>query len=257
MHRSGTSLATRLINMMGAYFAPEGRSLGFAPDNPKGFWERRDVLELNDRLLMLNECAWDRLSTWPDGGELAPPPTMLNQALRSVLLEMDAHRPWVLKDPRLCLTLPYWLRYMEVPVAVIAYRDPVEIARSLELRNGMPTPLGLALWEYYTVHMLNSALPLPRVFVKHSDALAEPVKFTHALHDALVKLDVRGLRLPSDREIRAFVDEKLYRARAEDAALPLTPYQQMLVDILAQRVAHKDLLKISDSAAITMKQFAK
>jgi hypothetical protein len=37
MHRSGTSMVARLLNMMGAYFAPEGTSLGANQEKPKGF----------------------------------------------------------------------------------------------------------------------------------------------------------------------------------------------------------------------------
>ena len=36
MHRSGTSMVARLLNMMGAIFAPEGVSTGANQENPKG-----------------------------------------------------------------------------------------------------------------------------------------------------------------------------------------------------------------------------
>jgi hypothetical protein len=39
MHRSGTSMVARLLNMMGAYFGAEGISTGANRENPKGFWE--------------------------------------------------------------------------------------------------------------------------------------------------------------------------------------------------------------------------
>ena len=49
-------MVARLLNMMGAYFAPEGLSAyGANQENPKGFWERRDVRTLNDRLLVRRE----------------------------------------------------------------------------------------------------------------------------------------------------------------------------------------------------------
>ena len=51
MHRSGTSATARLINMMGAYFGPENISLHKTDDNPKGFWERRDVMRINASLI--------------------------------------------------------------------------------------------------------------------------------------------------------------------------------------------------------------
>lgn len=43
MHRSGTSGVTRLLNMAGAYFGPPGIATDANEENPKGFWERRDV----------------------------------------------------------------------------------------------------------------------------------------------------------------------------------------------------------------------
>jgi hypothetical protein len=114
MHRSGTSMVTRLINMMGAWFAEEGQSLGFAKDNPKGFWERKDVLALNDELLSLNNCQWNRVDGW-NRASLRQAPEALARRMKSVVLDLDAHRPWVLKDPRMCLTFPYWQPLLEVP----------------------------------------------------------------------------------------------------------------------------------------------
>ena len=51
MHRAGTSAVTRLINLMGAYLGPEEQLLPATPDNPKGYWERIDVLQLHEWLL--------------------------------------------------------------------------------------------------------------------------------------------------------------------------------------------------------------
>ena len=62
MHRSGTSMVARLLNLMGAYFAPEGVSLGANQENPKGFWERRDLCALNEMVLQSSGADWHRLS---------------------------------------------------------------------------------------------------------------------------------------------------------------------------------------------------
>ena len=50
MHRSGTSLVARLLNLAGAYFGPEGSSIGANEENPKCFWERPDVVEINGKM---------------------------------------------------------------------------------------------------------------------------------------------------------------------------------------------------------------
>ena len=51
MHRSGTSLVARMLNLMGVYFGPEGIGTNANEENPKGFWERRMALALFGREL--------------------------------------------------------------------------------------------------------------------------------------------------------------------------------------------------------------
>ena len=62
MHRSGTSVITRLINLMGAYIGPKELSTGANPENPKGFWERRDVRDENDAVLWSSGADWWRVA---------------------------------------------------------------------------------------------------------------------------------------------------------------------------------------------------
>jgi len=58
MHRSGTSSVTRLLNLAGAYFGPEGIATAPNEENPKGFWERRDVRSVCDTLLSSGGFDW-------------------------------------------------------------------------------------------------------------------------------------------------------------------------------------------------------
>ena len=64
MDGSGTSMLARLLNMMGVYFAPEHACTGSDQENSKGFWERRDVRQANDRLLQANRADWDRVGSF-------------------------------------------------------------------------------------------------------------------------------------------------------------------------------------------------
>jgi hypothetical protein len=58
--------------------------------------------------------------------------------------------PLVWKDPRACLLIPFWRELLPGPLtAVFVWRDPVEVARSLHARDGIPLEDGLALWEWY------------------------------------------------------------------------------------------------------------
>lgn len=214
MHRSGTSVLARILNLMGLYLGPEGISTGANSENPKGFWERRDVRLLNDAILHSVGCDWDRVA----GLDLDKVPKDIQQAFDKVagrlLLEMDAHRPWFIKEPRLCMLLPLWLRHMEAPVIVNVYRDPVEVAASLHRRNGMPMEAGLELWEYYVRSAAAASESLPAVSVLHSQLMMDPVAVASRLHEELVLLGVQGIRHPTARELASFVDRGLHRERS-------------------------------------------
>ena len=51
-HRSGTSMTTQLLHRLGADVGPlDGLLAADALDNPRGYWEPRRLIELNDPLL--------------------------------------------------------------------------------------------------------------------------------------------------------------------------------------------------------------
>jgi hypothetical protein len=253
MHRSGTSATARLINMMGAYFAPDGMALAPKPDNPKGFWERRDMLFLNDELLKSHGCRWNMLAQWRFESS-AHVPDHLKQHMQKLIAEMDAHRPWFLKDPRLCLTLPAWRSLLKTPVAVIVHRNPLEIVVSIANRNPLPPEYSLALWEYYAVGMLNNSQQIPRIFVRHEDILANPVKTCETLMKQLSAAGVNGLSMPAAGAIESFIDPRLYRAKPVLSGGPvLSAEQQLLADMLRGTAAQKDPAQVSPQSVGIMK----
>lgn len=247
MHRSGTSISARLINMMGAYFAPEEAALPASPGNPRGHWERRDVMQINDALLEAQGCRWNNLAGFSFSNAYHPPEN-LRQSMRDVLAEMDAHQPWFIKDPRLCLTLPAWLPLLEKPVAVLVYREPAEIVRSLFMRSSVPAEAALALWEYHAVGALNASRHMPRLFLRHAELLQNPYAACETLYRQLTALGVQRLTLPPRGEIEAFIDPSLYRAKAD--AITLTAAQQRLADMMQGSTPQTDTLHVSRESEI-------
>ncbi|MEQ1785428.1 MAG: glycosyltransferase [Acidimicrobiales bacterium] len=234
MHRSGTSSVTRLLNLAGAYFGPEGMATDANEENPKGFWERRDVRAVCDGLLHGGGFDWWKIA---DLDLAAIPEAVVEEqlaAFRRIVLDLDAHRPWVVKEPRLSLLLPLLRPTLEAPVFVHVTREPIEIAESLAARNGFPVPVGLALWEAYTSRSLAASDADGRVLVSYGELLRDPVGTTAALLEQVAALGVQGLRLPSEREITAFVSPTLHRQR-EGAATRgghLNAVQTLLADSL-------------------------
>lgn len=206
MHRSGTSAVTRLINLMGGYFGPEGISLGANPENPKGFWERRDVLDLDIDLLAAAQADWFRVGHFSLDAIPATALGHFRHKAREILLDLDAHRPWVLKEPRMCLLFSLWRELLEAPICIYVHRQPIQIAQSLQTRNGFPLEFGLALWERYALDALRGAAGLPVILVKYEEVMRNPLAETQKLLEQLQSSGVSGLRLPSDKEILGFID---------------------------------------------------
>lgn len=213
MHRSGTSVLARMLNLMGAYFGAEGTSTGANKENPKGFWERRDVRVLNDDVLFAIGCDWNRISNLDLSR--VPPAVQRDFGARAfqIVLDLDAHRPWMLKEPRLCLLLPMWQQVLELPVFIHIVRHPVEVAASLKTRNAIPLPVGLALWEQYNRHALAAAQGMPIITVQHRRLMMEPAEVASEVFGALEGFGVAGLRMPTHGELAAFVRPELYRER--------------------------------------------
>ncbi|MHC4414421.1 MAG: glycosyltransferase [Planctomycetota bacterium] len=215
MHRSGTSCVTRLLNMAGAYFGPQSISTGANEENPKGFWERRDVRRVCDALLHGADADWWQVADFAPDRIPAEVKDRASEEFRTILGELDAHRPWVIKEPRLCLLLPVLRPKLEAPVCVHVHRHPVEVARSLRTRNGFSLGFGLALWEFYSLSAINASRGLPRLLVSYGDVIEDPIAAVRRLLDQLAGLGVSGLHLPDEDEVSDFVDETLHRERSD------------------------------------------
>ena len=149
MHRSGTSVITQMLGIAGARLPAD--LIGATKDNEYGHWE---PVWLNDR----NAALLDDLgSDWKDWShlDLASAPHDLIAAYVSdlrgfVQREMGDAPLLVLKEPRSCRLLPAMLRALRAdavePLIVIPYRNPLEVACSLQARDGMSLRESVLLW---------------------------------------------------------------------------------------------------------------
>lgn len=177
MHRSGTSALCAALAACGASFG-SGLIDPMAEVNEDGFWEDAVLVELNESLLALVD------STWFAPSPQLPAVDWLDQrfaALRTRGLELLAAgfgdgALQAMKDPRLCLTLPFWLSIcaeLGLPSRVcISSRSPLEIAGSLYKRDGLPLGYGLRLYVAYR-ERLEAALPGDVLHVNYAELLAD------------------------------------------------------------------------------------
>lgn len=213
MHRSGTSALARLLNLSGCEFGPPEAVMPPDVDNPLGFWERLDAYELHEWLLGTCGCAWDRPLAFDPFAIAASARDAFRERAVRIRDSFPSGRPWFLKDPRLCLTLPLWRPLVTQAVCVHILRHPLEVASSLAARNGLPIQVGLALWELHLVRARRSAEGLPWIGIRHGDLLVDPVGTLADVVSGLRASGVTGIRMPVARDVTGFISTSLHRHR--------------------------------------------
>ncbi|MDO8363712.1 MAG: sulfotransferase [Actinomycetota bacterium] len=180
MHRSGTSLMVRTLEAMGFWAGAEADFHPPTAHDPQGHREHVAVHALDETALKWIDRSWEE-PVGIDWARLTPARRAdLLGAMRTVVEQLDAHPDWVAKDPRLCLTLPLWRDVVE-PACIFMHRNPLEVARSLAARDGMPLFAGIAMWEAYSRAGLGNSHGLARLIIDHGDLIREPAATTQQL----------------------------------------------------------------------------
>jgi hypothetical protein len=128
----------------------------------------------------------------------------------------DARHAAGLKDPRMSLLLPLWRACVPRTVTLLVLRDPREVARSLELRNGIPSERGAYLWLRYVVAAWRNA---PAHLLLHADELFDHLDPTLDRIGAFLGLD--PLAPEVHRALAELVDPGAWRSTATDANGPM------------------------------------
>jgi hypothetical protein len=257
MHRSGTSAVTRSVNLMGVPLGQSHDLLGSVQSsNPTGHWESRALIEMNDRILSRLGGAWSAPPPLPRGWERAAEVTQLVPAARRVFGETYRSRQWVWKDPRICLTLPFWRMCTPVRVvAILVVRHPLEIAHSLEARNGFPMRYSLALWERYMRSALEAVSDLPVFVTTYDDLLRDQAEWYRQVSSFLASHRIR-VDQAGNGALASFVNPGLRHSAANigawSEAEPATDAQRRLFDALRSLAGSHERLHFPDLPAETL-----
>ena len=258
MHRSGTSCVSNLLTRLGAYFGPGSASIGSAKENPKGFWERRDIRNLCDGILFGCGCDWWNIA---DFSEDRVPGVVRAEAASRVadfLAEAEASQPWFIKEPRLSVVWPVLSAQVEDPVFIHVWRHPVEVAKSLRTRNGFPLDYGLALWEAYVCAATQATAGKRAILLSYNQLLLDPVAATKWLLQALEQAGVRGLRLPGKTDIFDAVDAALHRQKPDPELDELLfPSQRDLLEGLKNREPQRLMMGLSNASRVRLRDWAR
>ena len=136
VHRSGTSMIAGLLSKLEIPMG-EGAVMNAAPENPEGFFERIDVMQLNDSVLKRLGGSWQAPPNLGPESWFSIDQNALAHYRSSIDLFSGRFNSWFVKDPRISLILPIWDRLALTNLSLIfAVRNPQSVAQSLHLRNG-------------------------------------------------------------------------------------------------------------------------
>jgi GT2 family glycosyltransferase len=221
MHRSGTSAFTGILDLLGVNLGT--KMLETQRDNPKGFFENKYVVLANDCILESFNSAWDDPiplpQNWPARFENSQ---LLEDARAFLRTDIPDNQLSALKDPRLCRLLPFWLPLLKAenitPRIALVIRNPLEIADSLQRRNGFSLEKSLVLWMQYMLEAERNSRHLPRDFVRFEAILHDPQQSIERLFHN-VGLDKPNFSAVQPAELDQFLDHTLRHHDASEEDL--------------------------------------
>ncbi|MGB5551652.1 MAG: hypothetical protein WBO74_14275, partial [Thermoanaerobaculia bacterium] len=174
MHRSGTSIVTRAVNLLGAQLPTN--LLPANEHNEQGYWEPKNIVDIHDELLASAGSSWHDVSPFPRSWYRSVEARQFRDRLvEAVRVEYGESPFFVLKDPRISKFVPFWLSVLEnvnaQPLFIIVYRQPLEVAASLNTRDRMVPAHSLLLWLRYVLDAEYETRGCRRAFLSYEGLL--------------------------------------------------------------------------------------
>jgi hypothetical protein len=176
MHRSGTSVLTGLLGLLGVDL---GRDLmPGGNDNPNGFWEHGHIVSVHIGLMHEMGTYYGDILPLPAGWEFRQRTTWYRDNLLGVLDNEFSGKPlWGFKDPRACLLVPMWNRLFDAmrtePGFVLMLRHPDEVAMSMQRRDQIDYTHVLLLWVLHMLEAERNTRGRRRVIVSYDQLMTD------------------------------------------------------------------------------------
>ncbi|WP_103174557.1 sulfotransferase [Paracoccus sp. SY] len=211
MHRSGTSALAGVLGHMG---------MGLPHDlmpaeemNARGFFESNVITTLDEELLASAGMTWWAPQRFPrDWLKSDAAYAFAARAHAALDAEYGEVGPFVMKDPRLCRLMPFWLPVLHEarcrPLMVLTYRHPDEVSASLNRWAGYDRDYAVLLWLRHVLDAEADTRGEARCFTNYEALLTDWRTTVTAIGDRL------GLDWPRDvdtaaAQVQAFLSREL------------------------------------------------
>jgi hypothetical protein len=175
MNRSGTSALTRVLALCGGTLPAELLRADAA--NPRGFWEPRAAINLNQAILYRHGSRWfdPSLRLQEEGAFDAEETAAYIAEIGGFLTTLPTAPLVLIKHPQITVLSGLWFEAARLAgfdiAAVIAVRRPQEVIASLAAVIRASPELSSALWLKYNLLAERDTRGLPRVFVDYANLL--------------------------------------------------------------------------------------
>jgi hypothetical protein len=231
MHRSGTSAMAGTLGQLGCDMPQHPMPPN--ENNPSGYFESLAIYQLNDAILASAGTSWDDWQAFnPDWLTSPRAQEFLLRATEVLAEEFGASRFFLVKDPRMCQLLPFWLGAFEAagiaPRIVLMHRNPIEVAASLERREAWPFAYGLLLWLRHVLDAEANSRGLPR-FCTSYDLLLDNWATTATQMKEALKISFPRWSAAAAADVDAFLDGKLRHQHGKAASVIKDPFVSIWV----------------------------
>lgn len=177
MHRSGTSTAMSALSSMGinigSAFHPAGQ------DNPKGFFEDKDLNSLNIEMLDHIGQTWSSLSLIEEKDVIELQKVGYLEKAKNILLgKISAYENFGFKDPRTSKLLRFWIKVFDsIDVKVnylLCMRNPLSVALSVNKRNKINLRKAYMLWLSYNLTVIEEISPYAVTVIDYDNLVEQP-----------------------------------------------------------------------------------
>ena len=189
MHLSGTTMLAEMVCATGHRVKPP--LMKADEQHPNGHFENTIICRTNRIILRLAGGGWSN-----------PPSHKKIMRLKIPKFLSKGHD--VVKDPRLCLTLPLWDFTGKI---VVINRPDDEIAQSLKQRNGIPYSEGRALCKIYRTRLFFNIMNRTYHTVYYNDLLENKGTEIGRLADYLETTKIDEMKAVINKDLRHFRNE--------------------------------------------------
>jgi len=215
MHRSGTSVITRGLQVMGVGLGD--RMLPAMEDNnAKGFWEDVDLNALNIEMLSALGSDWHHLAPIERGEvEDLHKKGYFLRAIELLRQKVGNSTTFGFKDPRVAKLFPFWkgvFRHCQFELSyVLAVRHPLSVAKSLAKRDGLDARKSYLLWLGHVITSLSGTMGEVCVIVDYDRFMESPENELHRIAKCLeLEIGQAGLQIYKSEFINEGLRHTLY-----------------------------------------------